>query len=129
MKKLDDFLKKRNEIARRYYQAFDGIEFIKLPQVNSSMMHAYHLFPVQIQFEKIGLTKLELLKVRAKGINLQVHYIPVHLQPFIKKFGFQLGDFPVAECFYKNEVSLPIYPDLSIQELEKVIEEILSIIK
>ena len=57
------------------------------------------------------------------GINLQVHYIPVHLQPFYQKnYGFKPGDYPVAEDFYAREVSLPIYPDLSNDDQEKVIK-------
>ena len=61
------------------------------------------------------------------GINLQVHYIPVHLQPFYKKkYGFEQGDFPVSENFYKNEASLPIYPSLSTYDVELVVKSILA---
>ena len=62
-------------------------------------------------------------------INLQVHYIPVHFQPFYQKnYGFNTGDFPVSESFYKNEVSLPIYPDLSTNDVALVINNLLEII-
>ena len=61
------------------------------------------------------------------GINLQVHYIPVHLQPYYKRlFGFEDGDYPVAESFYGNEVSIPLYPKLKDKEIEHVISEIQS---
>ena len=65
--------------------------------------------------------------MKQAGINLQVHYIPIHLQPFYrKKYGFQKGDFPISEKFYKQEVSLPIYPDLSSEDQERVIENIVE---
>ena len=61
--------------------------------------------------------------------NFQVHYIPIHLQPFYrKKYEFQKGDFPISENFYQNEVSLPIYPDLSNRDISLVIDSILEII-
>ena len=63
------------------------------------------------------------------GILLQVHYIPVHLQPYYKKkFGFKKGDYPVAEDFYAREVSIPIYPDLSETDQEKVIHSIKTLL-
>ena len=68
-------------------------------------------------------------KMKQVGINLQVHYIPVHLQPFYQKnYGFNSGDFPVSESFYRNEVSLPIYPNISNDDIDMVINEILKII-
>ena len=67
--------------------------------------------------------------MKESGINLQVHYIPVHLQPFYKKnYGFNTGDFPVSERFYRNEVSLPIYPDLSTKEVTFVVNNIMEIV-
>ena len=87
---------------------------LKIPENQNSVEHAYHLYPLQINFEKLPITKPEFFyKMKQVGINLQVHYIPVHLQPFYRKqYGFKEGDYPVSESFYRNEVSLPIYPDL-----------------
>ena len=75
------------------------------------------------------INKKELFKrFKKRGINLQVHYIPIHLQPFYKKkFGYKVNQFPNAEKFYKKEVSLPIYPDLKNNDLYKVINELLNI--
>jgi dTDP-4-amino-4,6-dideoxygalactose transaminase len=79
---------------------------------------------LQVDFDKLSLTKSEFFeKMKQAGVNLQVHYIPVHLQPFYKqKYGFKSGDLPVAEKFYTMEISLPIYPDLSNDVQEKFIE-------
>ena len=91
--------------------------------------HAYHLYPLQVDFEKLAITKTEFFKkMQESDINLQVHYIPVHLQPFYQKnYGFKTGDHPVSENFYRNEVSLPIYPDLSSADLSFVVNKILEI--
>ena len=64
-------------------------------------------------------------KNKKSGINLQVHYIPVHIQPFYEEnFGFRIGDFPIAEKFYRDEISLPIYPNLEKQEVKYIIRKI-----
>ena len=68
--------------------------------------------------------------MKSQSINLQVHYIPIHLQPYYRKyFNFKKGDFPKAEKFYENEVSLPIYPDLNNEEVEYVIKHTKSSLK
>ena len=69
-------------------------------------------------------------KMKEFGVNLQVHYIPVHLQPFYrKKYGFEKGDFVVSEKFYEKEVSLPVFPDLFKEDQERVIENIVKFVK
>ena len=85
---------------------------------------------MQIDFDKLTLTKSEFFeKMKESGINLQVHYIPVHLQPYYQKnYGFNNGNFPVSESFYRNEVSLPIYPNLQDKDLSLVVNNILEII-
>ena len=87
------------------------------------------LYSLQIDFQKINISKIDFFnKVKRKGVQLQVHYIPIHLQPFYKKkFGYKVNQFPNAEKFYKKEVSLPIYPDLKNNDLYKVINELLNI--
>ncbi len=124
--KLDGFIQKRREIAKQYNNLFSNIEFIKTPKVQNTVEHSYHLYPLQIDFEKLPLTKVEFFeKMENVGIHLQVHYIPIHLQPFYQKnYGFNTGYFPISESFYQNEVSLPIYPDLTCEDQKKVIEKI-----
>ena len=86
------------------------------------------MYPLQIYFDKLKKNKQEFFKkMRESGINLQVHYVPIHLQPFYQKnYGFKQGNFPVAERFYKNEVSLPIYPYLSKDDVEMVADKVLK---
>jgi len=128
LKKLDRFVDIRREIAHKYDKAFSNIDFLKIPGSHSSIIHAYHLYPLQIKFEKTTITKPEFFeKMKETGIDLQVHYIPVHLQPFYQKnYGFKTGDFPVSENFYYNEVSLPIYSELSSNDVSLVINNLLE---
>ena len=130
IRKLDKFVQKRREIAKKYNEAFSNIENLTIPVSNSAVYHAYHLYPLQIDFDNIFLTKLELFeKMKELGINLQVHYIPIHLQPFYKKnYGFNFGEYPISESFYKNEISLPIYYDLSMDDVSLVADNILKFI-
>ena len=130
LKKLDQFVEKRQQIAKVYNKAFVNSDVFISPQVSENVSHAYHLYPLQINFKKAGLGKKQCFKeLKRKGINLQVHYIPVHTQPFYRKnFGFNFGSYPNAERFYQNELSLPIYPDLSSEDLQSVIDSIMEFI-
>ena len=103
---------------------------LKIPENNDSIDHSYHLYPLQIDFDKLSISKRELFnKLRESNLNLQVHYIPVHLQPFYQKnYRFNIGDYPVSENFYRNEVSLPIYPDLTTDDISLVVNNIMKII-
>jgi dTDP-4-amino-4,6-dideoxygalactose transaminase len=108
MKRLGVFLARRREIARLYREALSGVGEITLPP--DCPGHAYHLFPIQVRAEK---RKDVFERLRAAGIGVQVHYIPLHLHTYYRKnFGTKEGDCPVAEAFSKREISLPIYFDL-----------------
>jgi UDP-4-amino-4,6-dideoxy-N-acetyl-beta-L-altrosamine transaminase len=124
LKKLDNFLSARRKIAHYYDTLFANDERFILPVSKSNVIHAYHLYPLQILFNKINCSKNELfLKMKMKNIFCQVHYIPVHLQPYYRKiFGFKDGDFPVAEQFYLNEISIPLYPSLEIEDVEYIVK-------
>jgi len=128
LKKLDQFVEKRRGIAKLYDESFLNYDKLKIPETHNSVKHAYHLYPLQIDFEELSLIKSDLFrKAKKAGINLQVHYIPVHLQPYYRKnYGFNSGDFPIAESLYRKELSLPIYPDLSIDDIRLVVNNILE---
>jgi UDP-4-amino-4,6-dideoxy-N-acetyl-beta-L-altrosamine transaminase len=126
LRRLNQFVEKRREIAKKYDESFSNVDSLKIPETDNSVNHAYHLYPLQSDFNKLTVTKSELFnKLKESGINLQVHYIPIHLQPFyMYNYGFKKGDFPISENFYHSEVSLPVYPDLSVNEQKIVIEKI-----
>ena len=129
--KLDGFVKRRRQVAEYYDKAFSAIDELIYPHVSPNVKHAYHLYPLQIKFDKLKFSKTEFFtKLKSKNILLQVHYVPVHLQPFYRKtFGFKHGDFPTAEIFYDREFSIPMYPLLLDEDLEYISKSIIDTIK
>ena len=124
LKKLDHSLKRRNQIAQKYNEAFANIDSIKTPYVANNVFHAYHLYIIEVEKRK------ELYDfLRENKIFTQVHYIPVHLQPYYRKMGWDRGDFPVAEAYYQRALSLPMFPSLSDDEQNFVIEKIIDFFK
>lgn len=127
LKKLDRFMARRRELASLYTRLLSKYEFIKTPSEKAGHESAWHLYPIRIDFDGLGAARKDLFELMsAIGINLQVHYIPVHLQPYYRGLGFKPGDFPKAERFYDEEVSLPIYPLLADEEAGAVAEALLS---
>jgi hypothetical protein len=123
LKKADERLERRREIARRYDDAFNNKKSICF-QAGWSIGHAYHLYIIKTENRK-GLYD----HLRTKGIYAQVHYIPVHLMPYYRQFGWKEGDLINAEHYYSQCLSLPMFPALSDQEQDYVIETVLSYLK
>ena len=130
LKKLDNFVNKRRRLAKHYDKLLSNINNLFIPNTNNKIRHSYHLYPLCLDFNKLKLSKSDIFdRMKSLGVNLQVHYIPVHLQPYYRKrFGFNLGDFPISEKFYNNEISLPIYPYLNILDQEKICNSLIALL-
>ncbi|HSI78262.1 MAG TPA: UDP-4-amino-4,6-dideoxy-N-acetyl-beta-L-altrosamine transaminase [Lunatimonas sp.] len=113
-----DGLNRRREIAEKYFAAFEGKDFIK-GQSGVVEGHAYHLYVIQVA-NRLGLYN----HLRERKIFAQIHYIPTHLMPYYRKFGWKEGDMPHAESYYKQCISLPMFPNLTSDEQEYVIDVI-----
>lgn len=109
-------LRKRQMIAKEYDRAFKNCLNIETPYRDKNVYHAFHLYIIQIS-KRDDLQKY----LRKKGIFAQVHYIPIHLQHYYKKRGWKKGDFPIAEAYYNKCLSLPMYPGLTNEEQDFVI--------
>lgn len=121
IKKINRFLKKRRDLAKKYQKQLAGINWLKLPVQKDYAKHAWHLYPVRI----IGNRKKFFDYLIKNRIGTQVHYMPLHLHPFYKKnFNYKKGDFPVAEDYYKKAVSLPIFYSLTKKDFGRVIKVI-----
>lgn len=118
LNRVDAMLTRRQEIAKRYDDAFAGtaVDIIVPP---ASVGHAYHLYVIQVDDRK-GLYDF----LRTRNIMAQVHYIPVHLMPYYRQFGWKPGDFPNAERYYARCLSLPMFPSLTNEEQAYVLESV-----
>lgn len=123
LEKIDYFLRKRRRIFEAYRQAFKDNKFVKTPFESSDSFTNWHLYVLQIDFNALGRDGADVIKrLRGKGVITQVHYIPVHTQPFYRKhFGTNWGDCPRAEGYYKKCLSIPIFPTMSNKDVKKVV--------
>lgn len=130
LQKLDFFKKRRREVIAMYNKAFADMKYLKTPYEPENVSSCFHLYVTQIDFDSLGKTRTQVMKdLRDKGIGTQVHYIPVPTQPFYKNtFGYKDGDYPVAEKYYEQELSLPLYPGLSDDDVDTVIKAVKEVI-
>jgi UDP-4-amino-4,6-dideoxy-N-acetyl-beta-L-altrosamine transaminase len=129
LKKLDKFVQRRREIAKIYNLAFENNPYFKTITEKESIKSSYHLYPILIEDEYLAKKKEIFLKLREEGLGVQVHYIPVYLQPYYQKLGYKKHSCPVAEDFYRREISIPMYPTLSNEDLVYVVEKIFKVFK
>jgi len=118
MKKLTRFVERRREIADIYRKELSNIKEIKLPEEKSYAKSSYHLFPVRFENEKVRKKVFDFL--RSKNILVQVHYIPVYWHPYYRELGYKKGICPVAEDFYKSEISIPMFPSMTNKDVKYV---------
>ncbi|OIR61509.1 UDP-4-amino-4,6-dideoxy-N-acetyl-beta-L-altrosamine transaminase [Bacillus sp. FMQ74] len=132
LKRLDNMQKRREEIAGRYQAAFQQIPGLITPFVHDDGRHAWHLYVLQVDEKKAGVTRGEMITALKDKYNIgtSVHFIPVHIHPYYQKqFGFKESDFPNAMNYYKRTLSLPLYPSMSDDDVHDVIEAVRDIVK
>lgn len=120
LKRADNGLARRRDIASKYFKSFKGKSYIK-GQSGVVEGHAYHLYVIEVA-DRLGLYNY----LRENKIFAQIHYIPCHLMPYYREFGWKEGDMPHAENYYKHCISLPMYPTLADTELKMVIDTVKS---
>ncbi|WP_375580229.1 UDP-4-amino-4,6-dideoxy-N-acetyl-beta-L-altrosamine transaminase [Marivirga tractuosa] len=118
LKRADEGLERRRDIAKKYFNAFEGKDFIK-DQSGVVEGHAYHLYVIEVE-DRLGLYN----HLRTNKIFAQIHYIPTHLMPYYRQFGWKVGDRPIAETYYRHCISLPMFPTLTDEEQQFVIDKI-----
>lgn len=126
LKKLDMFRKRRREIVNIYNEAFDNIKYVQTPFESTECDSNFHLYILLFDFEKIGIDRAQfMVELKKKGIQTQVHYIPVYLQPFYQKnFETNRDDCPNAEQYYQKCLSIPLYPAMVDLDVARVVREI-----
>jgi UDP-4-amino-4,6-dideoxy-N-acetyl-beta-L-altrosamine transaminase len=115
--RLDSFVARRRELAERYGRLLQGLAVI-LPEQAAGRRSAWHLYPIQVA---AGIRRAVVQSLRGAGVLVNVHYIPIHLQPVYRQLGFSRGDFPAAEAYYAGAISLPLYSALTDVDQDYVV--------
>tara|TARA_B100001063_G_C16750410_1_gene549979 strand:+ start:439 stop:1608 length:1170 start_codon:yes stop_codon:yes gene_type:complete len=119
IKKLKKFVKLRNLIAKKYEKLLDS-EYLILPKIKKNVQSSFHLYVIKVKNKYLSTHKKLFNYLRKNRVNVNLHYIPVHLHPYYRKMGFKTGDFLNSEKHAKSAISIPIYPKLKDKNLVKI---------
>jgi UDP-4-amino-4,6-dideoxy-N-acetyl-beta-L-altrosamine transaminase len=120
MQRLDEFIAKRHILQQRYDSLLSGLPIIK-PYQDKHSFSALHLYPIQIDFSKVSRNRKQIFnKLRENGIGVNVHYIPIHTQPYYLQFGFREGDLLSSESYYSRTISLPLFHAMTVEQQDEV---------
>jgi UDP-4-amino-4,6-dideoxy-N-acetyl-beta-L-altrosamine transaminase len=122
LSRLDEYVRRRHALAQRYDMLLRDLP-VTLPWQHPDSYSGFHLYVVRLQLPAIGRTRRSVFEhLRALGIGVNVHYIPVHTQPYYRDLGFRHGQYPEAEKYYEEALTLPLYPTLSEQQQDEVVD-------
>jgi len=121
MQRLNAFVTKRHELAQRYDTLLKDLP-VTLPWQHPDSYSGLHLYVIRLQLDKINKTHLEVFEgLREAGILVNLHYIPVHMQPYYQEMGFEVGQFPQAEQYYREAISIPMFPTMTEEQQNEVV--------
>jgi perosamine synthetase len=127
--KLDSLVKRRTRIAERYVAALGRLEAVQVPAVLPHGRHAWHIFPVLLEIERIGAGRDTILAaLRAEGIGATVHYVPAYWHPYYEGLGYRRGLCPRAEAAYERLVTLPLFPAMTDADVEDVVTALAKVL-
>jgi UDP-4-amino-4,6-dideoxy-N-acetyl-beta-L-altrosamine transaminase len=128
MNKLDAFVARRAALARRYDELLADLPLVT-PWQHPDTANAWHLYVIRLRLDQLKKSRRQVVEeLRAAGIGVQIHYIPVHTQPYYRRLGFKDGDFPEAEKYYAETISLPMFAGLTDADQERVVETLKSVL-
>lgn len=129
MSRLDQFVGDRHRLSRRYNEKLSGLPLV-LPYQAPFSYSGLHLFIIRLNLCQIRHTQKQVFELlRERGIGTNIHYIPVHTQPYYQALGFQYGDFPEAESYYREAISLPMFHGMSKDQQDTVINSLIEILQ
>ena len=124
MQRLEHYVARRHELARRYDELLATLP-VKTPWQHLDSYSGLHLYVIRLQLDKIKPSHLQVFEaLRQQGIGVNLHYIPVHTQPYYQRMGFKLGDFPESERYYSESISLPLFPTMTDSNQNEVVKAI-----
>ncbi len=126
--RLDEFVARRRQLAQRYDTALAGLPLTR-PWQHPDGLSAWHLYVIRLKREALRVTHRQVFEaLRAQGIGVNLHYIPIHTQPYYRRQGFAPGMFPEAEAYYQEAITLPLFPDLTEGQQDIVVEAVKSVL-
>lgn len=129
LERLDEFVTRRQVIAEKYNHALQNLPLV-LPWQHPDTYSAYHLYVICLEEDRLRKTHKQVFEeLRQAGIGVNLHYIPVHTQPYYVQFGFQWGDFPVSEYYYSTAISIPMYAAMTEEQQDVVIKTLTEVLK
>lgn len=129
MQRLDNFVASRHRLAARYNELLSELP-IKLPYQLDNTYSALHLYVIRLELDQITKSHREVFELlRENGIGVNLHYIPVHMQPYYQEKGFQVGEFPHAEAYYQEAISLPMFHAMTVIQQDKVVRVLSEILE
>jgi dTDP-4-amino-4,6-dideoxygalactose transaminase len=129
MTRVDEFVAQRHHLAKRYYQALESLP-LTLPWQHPDSYSGLHLFVIRLNLEQSKLTHRDVFEaLRTNGIGVNLHYIPVHTQPYYEAFGFKENDFPEAMKYYVEAISLPMFHGMTVQQQDEVISVLKEVLQ
>ncbi len=126
LRRADQFIARRRMLAERYQRGLAGLPLVSQMPLDGGVS-AWHLYVVRLKAARVGHREL-FEKLRAAGIGVNLHYIPVYRQPYYQRLGFSAGNFPEAEAYYREAISLPLYPGLSEAAQDSVINQLVNLL-
>ena len=128
LNRLHEFIEKRHLLFVNYAEQLTGLPIVT-PQQISDRNSSLHLYVIRLQESQIGISRREVFdELRKNGVGVNIHYIPIHLQPYFKNMGFKSGDFPEAERYYSEAISIPLHHGMTSNDQEKIINCIKKIL-
>lgn len=129
LKKLPRAQKRRREIVARYQAAFGQLDTVECPVERSEVEHAWHLYVLRLRLERLKISRNAFIEaLRERGIGTSVHFIPLHVHPYYReRYGYRPEDFPIALDAYRRIISLPLYPAMSDEDVERVIDAVMDV--
>ena len=126
MERLESYVARRHELAQRYNELLTDLQVIT-PWQHPDSYSGLHLYVIRLKLDKIHKTHLQVFQaLREQGIGVNLHYIPVHIQPYYIRMGFSIGDFPNSESYYADAISLPMYQGLTFEQQDEVVTKLLT---
>jgi UDP-4-amino-4,6-dideoxy-N-acetyl-beta-L-altrosamine transaminase len=129
LEKLDEFVRKRREYADHYNQAFSAVDGIITPETADNINPSWHIYVIQLDLEKFKTDRKEIYEaLQAENIGVNVHYIPVYYHPYYQKLGYERGLCPNAEFLYERFITLPLFPKMTGNDVNDVIEAVKKVV-